>query len=44
MMVLVALLLMPWFGTKVVLSRPVLPPFRLIVDSCYSAWSSWISE
>ena len=29
MMVLVALLQMPWFGTKVVLSRPVPPPFVL---------------
>ena len=31
MMVLVALLRMPWFGTKVVSSKLVPPPFRLIV-------------
>ena len=31
-MVLVALLRMPWFGTKVVFSKLVPNPFRLIVD------------
>ena len=32
MMVLVARLRMPWFGTKVVLSKTRAPSFRLIVD------------
>ena len=32
-MVLVALLRMPWFGTKVVLSKLVPPSFCLIVDN-----------
>ena len=41
MMVLAALLQMPWFETEVGLSNLVPPPYVSDCGSCHSSWSSW---